>query len=141
MIQNTMWNLGGFSGSQGLDELYESERGAEVYSGHETKSSDYIGLIYPSDYGFASTYESCSLDPLFDIRCRNNNWLFKDDWYWTISPLSSYVSYVVDVFSDGFLTYDHALNRAGVRPSLYLKQDVKVVGGTGTSSDPYTLEI
>lgn len=141
MIQNTVWNLGGFVyGTKPINELYESERGAEVYSGHETKSSDFIGLIYPSDYGFASTDESCSQDP-FDITCKNNNWLFKGVSYWTISPIPSNTYNLFVVSFVGFLHFDTALYRVSVRPSLYLKADVKVVGGTGTSSDPYTLEI
>ena len=141
MIEKTTWNLGGLAYNTKLvNKLYESERGAEVYSGHTTTSSDYIGLIYPSDYVFASTDESCSQAP-YGSTCKKNNWLFKGVWYWTISPNSSYASAVFSVYSGGRLNGDNALYRASVRPSLYLKADVKVVGGTGTSSDPYTLEI
>ena len=139
MIQNTMWNLGGFVyGTKPINELYESERGAEVYSGHETKSSDYIGLIYPSDYGFASTDESCSQDP-FDITCKNNNWLYKGFWYWTISPNSSSASRVFHVSSVGSLGSLNALYRAGVRPSVYLKSDIKIVSGSGKKNDMFKL--
>ena len=141
MIEKTTWNLGGLAyNTKPVNKLYESERGTRVYSGHETKSSDYIGLIYPSDYVFASTDESCSQAP-YGSTCKKNNWLFKGVWYWTISPMSSYASAVFSVYSGGRLNGDNALYRASVRPSLYLKQDVKVVGGTGTSSNPYTLEI
>ena len=59
----------------------------------------------------------------------------------TISPASASAYYVFIVHGDGNLGNYNALYRGSVRPSLYLKQDVKVVGGTGTSSDPYTLEI
>ena len=141
MIQNTMWNLGCFGyGKKSVNELYTKEKGTEVYNGHATKSSDYIGLIYPSDYGFASTDESCSQAPL-SRACKNNNWLFKGVHYWTISPVSSgaYNTFIVTSYGD--LATGVVLGRASVRPSLYLKSDVKVVGGTGTSSDPYTLEI
>ncbi len=142
MIQNTMWNLGCFGyGPKPANEIYTKEKeSTEVYSGHATKSSDYIGLIYPSDYGFASTDESCSQN-IFTTTCKNNNWLFKGVHYWTISPISSgaYNAFIVSSYGD--LGTGVVLGRASVRPSLYLKSDVKVVGGTGTSSDPYTLEI
>ena len=160
MIQKTTWTLGGTNYKTSnppyetypVNELYESERGTKVYSGHATTSTDYIGLIYPSDYGYASTDASCRQNLRSGLTytnnayggtptCKNNNWLFKGVLYWTISPHSSYVSSVFYVYSDGYLRNNNALYREGVRPSLYLKQDVKVVGGTGTSSDPYTLEI
>ena len=61
--------------------------------------------------------------------------------YLTISPLSSNDHNVFSMHSLGGLYSNFALYRTNIRPSLYLKSDVKVVGGTGTSSDPYTLEI
>ena len=160
MIQNTTWTLGGTNYKTNnnpyetypVNELYESERGTKVYSKHTTTSSDYIVLIYPSDYGYASTDASCRQNLRSGVTyinntwggtptCKNNNWLFKGVGYWTISPRSPHADNVFLVHSDGSLGGNLALYRVGVRPSLYLKQDVKVVGGTGTSSDPYTLKI
>ena len=157
MIQNTTWTLGGTTYKTSnppyetypVNELYESERGTQVYSKHATTSTDYIGLIYPSDYGYASTDASCRQNLRAGLTythggtptCKNNNWLFKGVWYWTISPHSSNASNVFNVLGGGTLNSNYALCRGSVRPSLYLKADVKVVGGTGTSSDPYTLEI
>ena len=139
MIQNTMWNLGGFvHGTKPVNELYTKEKGTEVYNGHATTSNDYIGLIYPSDYGYASTDASCSQNP-FSSKCKNNNWLFKGVTYWTISPPSSYDNSVFSVLSDGYLLPYGAFYRVGIRPSLYLKSDVKVVGGTGTKDDMFKL--
>ena len=160
MIQNTTWTLGGTTYKTSnpphetypVNELYESERGTKVYSKHATTSTDYIGLIYPSDYGYASTDASCRQNLRAGLTytnniyggtptCKNNNWLFNGVWYWTISPYLSIAYSVFRVDGDGRLSNHFAWYRDGVRPSLYLKQDVKVVGGTGTSSDPYTLEI
>ena len=160
MIQNTTWTLGGTNYKTNnhpyetypVNELYESERGTQVYSGHATTSTDYIGLIYPSDYGYASTDASCRQNLRSGLTytnniyggtptCKNNNWLFNGVWYWTISPYLSIAYSVFRVDGDGRLSNHFAWYRDGVRPSLYLKADVKVVGGTGTSSDPYTLKI
>ena len=139
MIQNTMWNLGGLSFEEGsVNELYIKERGKEVYSGHETKSSDYIGLIYPSDYVFASTDESCSQDP-YSSTCKNNNWLFKGVFYWTMSPGSSSANGVFNVSRGGYLYGNSALSSGSVRPSLYLKSDIKIVSGSGTKDDMFKL--
>ena len=161
MIEKTTWNLGGTGWKVAsapyetytINELYQKERETKVYSGHATISSDYIGLIYPSEYGYASTDTSCRQNLRAGLTyansaysgtptCQNNNWLYKSGiWYWTISPASASAYYVFIVHGDGNLGNYNALYRGSVRPSLYLKPDVKVVGGTGTSSDPYTLEI
>ena len=138
MIEKTTWNLGGLAyNTKPVNKLYESERGTRVYSGHETKSSDYIGLIYPSDYVFASTDESCSQDP--GSTCKKNNWLFKGVLYWTISPRSSDANTVFGVFGGGSLNYLNALERGSVRPSVYLKSDIKIVSGSGTKEDMFKL--
>ena len=141
MIQNTMWNLGGFiAGTYLANELYTSERGTQVYSKHATTSTDYIGLVFPSDYGYASTDASCRQDSN-DSTCKNNNWLHNGVRYWTISPSSPHANLVFTVHSDGGLDIHDAFCRVSVRPSLYLKSDVKVVGGTGTKDDMFKLEI
>ena len=160
MIQNTTWTLGGTNYKTSnpphetytVNELYESERGTQVYSGHATTSTDYIGLIYPSDYGYASTDASCRQNLRSGLTytnntyggtptCKNNNWLFKGSWYWTISPSSSNANRVVYVTDDGTLHYHYALRRVSVRPSVYLKSDIKIVSGSGTKDDSFKLEI
>ena len=160
MIQNTTWTLGGTTYKTSnppyetypVNELYESERGTKVYSKHATTSTDYIGLIYPSDYGYASTDASCRQNLRSGLTytnntyggtptCKNNNWLFKGVWYWTISPYSSSANFVFYVHSDGSLNHNIALYRESVRPSVYLKSDIKIVSGSGTKDDSFKLEI
>ena len=158
MIQNTTWTLGGTTYKTSnpphetypVNELYESERGTQVYSKHATTSTDYIGLIYPSDYGYASTDASCRQNLRTGLtytnntyggtpKCKNNNWLFKGVWYWTISPNSSDARYVFNVSGDGILNDIYALYRGSVRPSVYLKSDIKIVSGSGTKDDSFKL--
>ena len=160
MIQNTMWNLGGTTYKTSnppyetytVNELYASERGTKVYSKHATTSTDYIGLIYPSDYGYASTDASCrqnlssGLTYINDTyggtpTCKNNNWLFKGVWYWTISPGLPTAYSVFNVSIDGYLGYHTPVYRGSVRPSVFLKSDIEIVSGSGTKDDMFKLEI
>ena len=160
MIQNTTWTLGGTTWKTGsapyesypVNELYASERGTKVYSKHTTTSSDYIGLIYPSDYGYASTDASCRQNLRSGLTytnnayggtptCKNNNWLYKGVWYWTISPCSSNAYGVFYVSVDGNLRIGSALYRESVRPSVYLKSDIEIVSGSGTKDDMFKLEM
>ena len=160
MIQNTTWYLGGTTYKTSdppvetytVNELYTSERGTKVYSKHSTTSTDYIGLIYPSDYGYASTDASCRQNLRAGLTytnnayggtptCKNNNWLFKGVWYWTISPDSSYADRMFYVYGGGDLNSGYAFYLESVRPSIFLKSNIKIVSGSGTKDDMFKLEI
>ena len=103
-----------------------------------------IALIYPSDYGYASTDTTCRdnmSSKTNDVsNCKNENWLFNSAYQWTLSPLSGNVRGVFSVLSGGLVSYSSANDAFGVRPALFLKSDVVINDGTGTSSDPFVLK-
>ena len=104
-----------------------------------------IALIYPSDYGYASTNEACrdSMNSKTNnvFNCKNENWLFNSKYQWTLSPNSGRANFVFSVYSGGGVDVDSADNTSGVRPVLFLKSDVVIAGGTGESiENAYTLE-
>ena len=98
-----------------------------------------IALIYPSDYGYASTNEACR-SGLGSTNCKNENWLFNNTYQWTLSPVGG-ADGVFLVNLDQYLINDHASVAYGVRPVLFLKSDVVIAGGTGESiENAYTLK-
>ena len=105
-----------------------------------------IALIYPSDYGYASTNEACrdSMSSKTNnvFNCKNENWLFNSKYQWTLSPYSGSARSVFYVYSGGYVDdYYNATSTNGVRPVLFLKSDVVIAGGTGESiENAYTLE-
>ena len=142
-VENVLWNLGGTSSPSNLysNDFYSYERGITVYSGHATEWVGKIGLMYPSDYGYATDLGSCS-DTLYkyssstsSYACRTNDWLFDSSIsQCTISPKSSYSDYVFYVYSSGDVFNSNAFDSFGARPVLYLKSDVSIVD-TKTTSD------
>ena len=141
--QNSKWYLGGWNTSDiTKDEMYEKERGTTTYNdSRETEWTGAIGLIYPSDYGYAAG-ESCT-QTLYGYRtCSNVNWMYnssRDEW--TILPFSSYSYSVFYRNQNGYIgsgSYD-VYDAIGVRPTFYLKSNVKIKGGDGTPSNPYIL--
>ena len=160
MIEKTTWYLGGTTYKTNsnpyetypVNELYASERGTQVYSGHATTSTDYVGLIYPSDYGYASTDAGCRQNLRTGVTyindeyggmqaCKNGNWLYKAVSYWTISPYSTSLDNVFYVHIAGRLGgfFNDASYPFAVYPSLYLKSDVKIVSGLGTKDNMFKL--
>ena len=147
-IANVRWNLGGYNTySVSALNMYNAERGTL----HISNPSDgiarkntwdgKIALIYPSDYGYASTGAACrnSLYDCDDADSKANNWLFNSAYQWTLSPYSGSAYGVFFVFSGGIVYNGTAFSTFGVRPALFLKSDVVVIGGTGDEKDPYKI--
>jgi hypothetical protein len=75
--------------------------------------------------------------------CKNNNWMFKNTWYWTLSPFATSGSSrgVWDVGGGGDVrNRDNAAGDGAVFPAIYLKSNILIESGKGTSSDPYILK-
>ena len=148
-VANVSWNTSGVNSLSALNS-YNQERSTTLIS---TPSDNVprtntwdgkIALIYPSDYGYASTDTACrnSMDSFTNnvYNCKNENWLFNSAYQWTLSPLSGNANNVFNVFSGGSVDALAASGNLVVRPALFLKSDVVIAGGTGIESDPYTIE-
>ena len=145
MVENVTWYLGGYSSTSATAEaFYGYERGTTVYSGRPTSSTGYIGLMYPSDYGYSVLSSSCArttnLGDYDTATCAGQSWMYGKGIEWTITPYSSNSDYVFNVDSDGYLfNYYFADFGYAARPVLYLDSNVYVIDGNGTQSDPYII--
>ena len=156
LIGNAVWNLGGtFSVFDGLpSHFYGHERGITVYSNRPTYWVGKIGLMYPSDYGYATSggatlnRASCLAKEMYNwdsssySDCKNNDYLYNSSstlWTITHNPSSSYS--VVVVKASGSISSFSANSDIYDFPVLYLKSTVLITGGEGTSVNPYTLSL
>ena len=171
MLGNAVWNTGSNGSSYSYDNIktakfYELERGSNT--GKICTSGNYcndtvartttwtgkIGLMYPSDYGYATSGGSsvdratCLNKELYNwdssnvSDCKNNDWLFlNNSAQWTISPNadSSCASFVFYVYSDGSVSNNGALVNLGVRPVGYLLSNTSIQSGDGSSGNPFIL--
>ena len=162
MISESVWNIGGnnYTGSTpytlNLLSQYNRERGTITYqNSRPTDWTGKVGLIYASDYGYASTNSECrenlragvtydTANGSWDYtngKCKTDNWLAKHSYYWTLSPYSGYSNGVFYVRGDGAVHDYGACDSYGVFPAVFLKSDVVIAGGTGESiENAYTLE-
>ena len=156
-IDTITWKLGGTasyaSSSNGLaSHWYTYERGTTVYTGRPTEWPGKVGLMYPSDYGYAtsggstSTRTSCLATELYNwdsssySDCKNNDWLYNSSaTQWTLAPFSSYSDNVFYVGGAGYVRNYYAFDQHAVRPSVYLKSNVSILSGEGTETNPYIL--
>ena len=144
MIANVTWYLGGYSSSGATAEsFYGYERGTTVLSGRPTSTTGYIGLMYPSDYGYSVLSNSCvrttNLGSYNSSTCAGQSWLYGKGYEWTISPNSSTSFQVLIVIYHGSAGNSFAENGNGARPVLYLDASVYKIDGEGTLDKPYII--
>ena len=158
MIDNTLWNLGGTTTYDGVTTsmFYERERGIDVYDGRKTEWVGKVGLIYPSDYGYATNEningrDICLETDLFDWNleenksCSINDWLYKTDeyWIWTLTYLKN-INTDYDVFclnGDRRIGYGMASYYRTIMPVIFLNLSVKIISGDGSDTNPYQLSM
>ena len=146
MIENVTWHLGGHStASATASTFYTAERGTTVYSGRPTTTTGYIGLMYPSDYGYSVLASSCArttnLSSYDSSSCGGESWLLKNGYEWTMTHYSSNSGSVFYVNYYAYVGYNYANYGYAVRPTAYLKSNVYVISGTGSITDPYVIGI
>jgi hypothetical protein len=160
LFESVRWKLGGTesytSSSNGLaSHWYTYERGTTVYSGHATEWTGKIALMYPSDFGYATSGGSttdratCLAKELYNWSsssvsdCKNNDYLYdSSDWQWTLTPYSANSSYVFRVSSSGYVSSNYGINANyaySVRPVGYLISTAVISSGSGTSDDPWII--
>ena len=155
-ISSTKWYLGNvvYDNDYGnTKEIYAQERSTNVHSGNKQTWDGKVALIYPSDYMYASSacynddtmkgYNSSDLSKDYRSEtCKSTNWLLDtNNWFWTVSPGSSYPSYVLIVYDSGYLsTGVTTYSDGGLRQSVYLNTNVNYISGDGTSDNPFVIK-
>ena len=136
MVEDVYFNVG--VPSSGSNANADAQYTKEIASYANTTSK--IGLMYASDWGYAIEGFSGVLESSGKPQnSSDKNWLFSSGYEWTISAYSS--SYPLLVAFHGYLFGNTAYYGYAVRPVLYLKSGVYVIGGTGTKVDPYRIGI
>ena len=155
MIGNAKWYLGGSSTNEDVTApmFYTRERGTSVYSRRSTSWTGKVGLMYPSDYGYATSggtttnRASCLAKEMYNwddssvSDCKNNDWMYNSSKsQWTITPRQDSAYDVFRVSNSGFVYNYIAYGSIGVRPVVHLNSAIKVITGSGTKESPYILE-
>ena len=160
LIDYHTWNTGAIEYNTRTDTLafYSAERGTKgkiCSSGtycndtvtRTTEWTGYIGLPYVTDWAYASSESVCETnmqkqDSSKAYICKNNNWMKRSTGAWYLSPRAhgsnAHVAWYV--CGDGGACVSFASDSSAVVPSIYLKSNVLIESGKGTSDNPYILK-
>ncbi len=171
MIDTITWNTGSNGNDYSYNEInannfYQIERSSNTGKicdssnincndtvERETSWKGKVGLMYPSDYAYATSGGSAGRTACFAKElnswnsmtdCVESNWLAHTKSYtFTISPCNYayYASALFGIYNDSNVSYTNVYNgRYDVYPSVYLLPSVKL-SGTGTYNDMFTLSL
>jgi len=166
MIDTITWNVGSDASwySFSASNFYEAERSnhsSKICNGgnhcndnvvRSTLWNGQVGLVYPSDYGYATsgggsvTREMCLSKPLRNWQesreCFLNDWLFDTNYFWSMFS----GAFIESSNTSIFISHNGAISNTGaangtlnLRPVIYLKPEIKISDGNGTKMNPYIL--
>ena len=167
-ISSSRYYLGEVSNVITTGSLYNEERGTNnKYDDVPLYWDGQVGLMYPSDYGYASGNNCATNISLgkYNISCKAINWLYNScSWQWLMSPgidasgvpfnnfLSKKGNLPLGYYESGdssstmrkcslVMGADRRLVRdyGYVFPTFYLTSTTTIVSGTGSIDDPYTV--
>ena len=142
-IETVTWYLYGGDYNQSKQNFYLCERGGNscTPSGQNQGAASVtskIGLMYVSDYMYASGNFSVSDSITSTMQFGINNWLNKAGFEWTITPSSLDDEGVMSIYQ-GSIASNSCIIPFDFRPTFYLKSSVYVTGGNGSFDNPYTI--
>ncbi len=125
------------------ENVYRDERGTLRYDENRPLYWDgMVGLMYPSDYGYAAGNVCATGTELYEYlgECSNKDWLYNTGVnQWLMSPGSGYSGSVLDVDYFGRVDIGGSDNALAVSPVFYLSSSASITGGNGTLDAPYIL--
>ena len=161
LIDKHTWNTGAIEWGKRTDTLafYSAERGTKIIEicygidndycddmiVRTTEWTGYVALPYVTDWAYASSESVCETnmqkqDSSNNFICKNNNWMQRSTMAWYLSPQYGQGSNVFVVVDKGNLGTGYAYASLSVFPTIYLKSNVLIESGNGTSSNPYILK-
>ncbi len=157
MIEEVTWNIGSSKLENTLsNNYYTNERGNNTPYSHPYTWTGKIALFYPSDYAYATsgsetyTRQNClnslvynweeEQDPTSYENCVLNDWLWDSQSYQhSLTSAWDGESDIIRITSYGDTRRNTTSTKVAIRPTLYLKQNFKIINGTGGKDDAYVI--
>ena len=141
LIAESTWQVGGMAyiTTNTVKQYYDVEVGTGQSGYEETMK---IGLMYVSDYGYGASPEKWTT-ALYEENYGTDNWLYLGDYEWLLSRNTgdTDVAFLVNSSNGGNVNFVFVNNSFAVRPSFSLTSTATISSGTGTSSDPFVLNL
>ena len=144
LIQSVTWHLGGYNSiAVTANNFYTYERGTTVNGSNPTTTTGYIGLMYPSDFGYTALESDCArttlLSEYITVACAGASWLSGRSFDLTLTQYTTNATQTISISREGKIAARDAIGNFGVSPVLYLNSSVYLVDGNGSLDNPYII--
>ena len=144
LIQSVTWHLGGYNSiAVTANNFYTYERGTTVNGSNPTTTTGYIGLMYPSDFGYSALESNCArttlLSEYITVACAGASWLSGRSFDLTLTQYTTNATQTISISREGKIAARDAIGNFGVSPVLYLNSSVYLVDGNGSLDNPYII--
>ena len=131
LIMKAKWNIGEVANTETTISNYYTEQNVPYYAE--------VALINASDFGYATSNTLWNTALNTTNITSENNWLYQDNFMILNTPdLNGENIYYISPNGLKTASVGYPYN---IRPTLYLKPDVSIIAGYGTSEEPYELSI
>ena len=155
LVSDAAWSLNGLADyavpNAIVEKIYTSERFDPVPEGNAEIWVGKVALMYPSDYGYATSggnnkdRSTCLAEFIYNwgnpenSDCIDNNWL-NGLPKWTLTLHSRYTTAAFCVSCYRPIDSDYSSDTTNhVFPTIYLRADAKIESGSGAKEQPYIL--
>ena len=135
-IETVIYKVSGYSNADVTSKTFYD---TEITNATKKKKKK-IGLMYASDYGFATTNKYWTINlSAYSSEAKNEDWLYLGTIEWTLSPNPVSLPEGAITVNGGAISVNNYIvqNYYDYRPTFYLVSDIQYVSGSGTSTDPY----
>ena len=148
--KNGSWDVGPAAYNAIASGAYTSATTSGTVVGsttHTTPWTGKVGLMALYEFLYATGGGDTCLTTSgndYDLGCGTaaNDWLLNTgSTFWIISPSSDYVGYALNVTNGGYVRNSYVDNDYAAVPAVFLKREVKITKGDGTSENPYELSL
>ena len=133
--------------SIGAIEESNNDLAKQINDENSKKWNGKVGLITLSEYLRANNdMNNCGTYTIYNrnhMSCRDSNWILSTlsaGYLWTINAVKGSSYQVFYIYNGGPINPSSTDDDNTANPVVYLSSEVKITGGTGTQSDPYTIE-
>ena len=167
-IYSSRYYLGGVNNLNTTCSVYNEERGTNnIYDDVPLYWDGMVGLMYPSDYGYASGNNCATNISLgnYNISCKAINWLYNScSWQWLMSPgtndnhfcnFLSTIGNLPRILKNRYTDQSSTTKKCTIHitrtarsledygyvfPTFYLTSTTVIAGGIGSKDDPYVIK-
>lgn len=132
LLNNVNFYIGSLNATDNsMHDILLSEKN-QVYSA-------YIGIPNISDYLLSSSNANCNAKATnISMNCDVDNYMYTQNNYWTLNKTGESITSNIITY-DGIVTDKNMDEEHGLRPVIFLKSNIKMLG-KGTTNNPYIIQ-